>query len=457
MDVPARKAKAKPTSSSSTSSSTPSITTSTVSGSSSMGSLTNPITIPELDRSGIGSAQPDFMEAVRVAVASGGNSAQTAMNLVIVDHLTKMSDRMAMSVQSPGSGKGQKRKQLEQDMMPVMYNENVTIKDNGVDIIDLTWRHRLRVPNANPSSWWKLKGDDIETFNKSLPIRGSTLYLDHVQGSARPNDVSLQKMHNRSEYVDVKMMTSKNQWVTDKPKSMMFDAEKEHASFGHRWAEPQTCFEVMDGVFNIVNSIYAIRPYSYEGHAILRGLHQCRYFYNVCSGPAEQRKLLEHGVNRVLAKNRTNAIEGEPPLVFKEVVEVFKGLVGEMVPGCPEHLLQTSDPYAGRKSEGHLFFAGTGNGSGAQTNRPTTGRKIDKTPYDEQYRKRMAKEEENERRAKQNRDKFLEKICSAFNSGTCGNQNCNKIHKCSKVVKKMHQGKNKDRVCMEAHPASDHK
>ena len=252
------------------------------------------------------------------------------------------------------------------------------------------------------------------------------------------------------------MALSKNQYVTDKPKSVMFDTHNEQATFGHKWTEASTCWEVMDGVFNILNAVYQIRPYSYEAHAICRGLHQVRYFFNVSTGPAEQKKLIEAGVNRVLAKNRSNAMEGEPPLVFREVLEVYKALVGEMVPGCPEHLLQTGDPYTGKRSEGHLFFA-SNNGPSGHHKKTQPQPRIDRTPYDEAHRARKAKEDEMEKKSRQNRERFLERLCSAFNSTGCSDKNCQKIHKCSRVVKKSHQGKMRDRVCMEQHPASGHK
>ena len=62
----------------------------------------------------------------------------------------------------------------------------------------------------------------------------------------------------------------------------------------------------------------------------------------MATSPAQQKNLLETTINRVLQKNRTNSMEGSPPLVFKEVVDLAKTVLLELVPGCPDHLLQVS-------------------------------------------------------------------------------------------------------------------
>ena len=168
--------------------------------------------------------------------------------------------------------------------------------------------------------------------------------------------------------------------------------------------------------------------------------------------------MLEVATNRVLAKNRTNSQEGEPPLMYKEVLELFKSVLAELAPGCPEHLLQTGDAYCGQKSTGHPFFSPSTSGVVKPNNNGGGKRpRIDKTPYDEAFYKRKRMEEEAERKSKENRAKFLEKLCENFQKNACSDATCAKIHKCARVVKKMFHGKQRDRVCMESHSSADHK
>ena len=61
---------------------------------------------------------------------------------------------------------------------------------------------------------------------------------------------------------------------------------------------------------------------------------------NVASSISQQKSLLETTINRTLQKNRTNSMEGSPPLTYKQIVELSKSVLVELVPGCPEHLLQ---------------------------------------------------------------------------------------------------------------------
>ena len=62
--------------------------------------------------------------------------------------------------------------------------------------------------------WWNLKGDDIKRFDKSLPIRGASLYLESQSGANRANEETLKKLHLRSSNVNVKGLLTKNQFVT---------------------------------------------------------------------------------------------------------------------------------------------------------------------------------------------------------------------------------------------------
>ena len=187
-----------------------------------------------------------LMDSLKSSLASGeGMNSQAIVNVAILETLSKLTDKVT-EPSSSSSEKSEKRKQMEKDSQPIFYDEDTHIKDNGVDVIDLHWRHRLRIPNAKPSSWWTLRGSEIKKFDKSLPVRGSNLYLEHCQGSSRPNDVALRKLHSRSEFMDVKMMLSKNQYITDKQKTVMFDTDREAASFGHKWADAS-----MENIFMI--------------------------------------------------------------------------------------------------------------------------------------------------------------------------------------------------------------
>ena len=78
----------------------------------------------------------------------------------------------------------------------------------------------------------------------------------------------------------------------------------------------------------------------FVGSHSVTDLQNFRFFMNVASSISQQKSLLETTINRTLQKNRTNSMEGSPPLTYKQIVELSKSVLVELVPGCPEHLLQ---------------------------------------------------------------------------------------------------------------------
>ena len=76
----------------------------------------------------------------------------------------------------------------------IMLEEDWSIRDNSVDTLDLELRSKLRVPNGNCESWWTKSWISQKVCH---PIRGSSLYLENLQGSSRPNDDVIMKFHDR--------------------------------------------------------------------------------------------------------------------------------------------------------------------------------------------------------------------------------------------------------------------
>ena len=216
-------------------------------------------------------------------VLAGKQLSATHMQFLMLQQMSSvpalMSSLMERSLERPSSSssdKTAKQKALEKDMKPVYYDEMVELKDNGVDEVDMELRHKLRTPNANPEKWWSLEGKDIEFFDKSLPVRGTSLHLEPQAGSNRANEDTLIKLHKRSSSINLKMLLTKNQFVTDKNKSLLYDRDSESFTSGYKWQEASTVWEIIDAVHNLVNSIMMIRAYSYEATALSRGLHQVR-------------------------------------------------------------------------------------------------------------------------------------------------------------------------------------
>ena len=77
----------------------------------------------------------------------------------------------------------------------VLVEESMFIRDNSLDTLDFALRSKIRVPNAAADTWWSKNWISQRTTH---PIRGASLFLEDLQGSSRPNDVSIMKV--RKDY-----------------------------------------------------------------------------------------------------------------------------------------------------------------------------------------------------------------------------------------------------------------
>ena len=105
--------------------------------------------------------------------------------------------------------------------------------------------------------------------------------------------------------------------------------------------------EVMDGVMNYVTAVHLIRSYSYEGIALLRALHQIRFF----NRPAEKEKKPEKKqvelatmlVEKTLQYNSARAREGKHPATFPKILGMAKDILAER--GIDDPNLQNGGAY----------------------------------------------------------------------------------------------------------------
>ena len=95
------------------------------------------------------------------------------------------------------------------DPAKISWNEKkgeLTLEDDGMSNVLMEARHKLRGPNADPSLWWKKPFSS----EKSTPVRGAGLYLEAAMGVARVNELTLKRLHFRSNAVTVKMLLTRN-------------------------------------------------------------------------------------------------------------------------------------------------------------------------------------------------------------------------------------------------------
>ena len=179
---------------------------------------------------------------------------------------------------------------------PVLLDETYKIQDDAHTKIDTKLRQMIRPINADPKDYWTK-----ESFKRvDRPILGQSLYLEHIT-NADVHPGTLCKSYDRGAFVEIKNFLSKNFGVGTEKKKLLkiVDIGSDDLSMGMKtnWAEASTVWEVMDAGFNYVAVEYMIRGYNYSPLAMLRCLHDVRYFSGVTNNPKDQRHLLEDFFN----------------------------------------------------------------------------------------------------------------------------------------------------------------
>ena len=249
------------------------------------------------------------------------------------------------------------------------------------------------------------------------------------------------------------MLLNKNAHLCDQDKVIMMSSNT--AKFGAKMEDASDTFELVEAVLNYLACTYMIRNYSYEGIALVRALHHVRFFFNVCSSEAQQKKLLAGSIDRVLARNRALGSEGEPPLMYTQVVELLKNFYTEQGTSGPEHLLTSGNCYSGTKSVEATKYQEFLKNQQNQSLGSRPAPRVQRGFGGQSAAGGGQKGGFNNKPMRTRLDKITGGICRNFNLGVCKNASCRFKHTCNKVFKKtLQSGKTVDWVCGEAHEAT---
>ena len=134
-------------------------------------------------------------------------------------------------------------------------------------------------------------------------------YLEHIM-AASINDSTLCKACDRWAFTEIKNWLSRNSGVGREHAKRLrvkeITSDKFSMGIQTHWDNPETVWEVIDAGWNFLGAEWMIRNYSHTGLAMMRVLHDSRYFCGVSASkdgvpnPKEQRKLLEQYFNKCL-------------------------------------------------------------------------------------------------------------------------------------------------------------
>ena len=270
-----------------------------------------------------------------------------------VELLTK---QVAGEKDNKGKKKGLIQDAIEEPDMSDTANwvwGNFEVQDDGVSPEKMCWelRTQLRPPNSDPKLWWRK--EYIKT-TVTMPLRGASLYTKHLCGVHFMNPAIVQSLHERRNFVHYKFLLRKNSGYVGTQRTNLNIGEDASGTVSlglHKaWREAESMQELMEGLFFLASATFSIRPWSHEAIALLKALHDVRYFFNVTDDTASQLKVAKDAVQKVLEANTRRAHELSFPCTHREIMEIFRGEVEAV--GLPSAQLLCGDAYAGKKSSG---------------------------------------------------------------------------------------------------------
>ena len=207
-------------------------------------------------------------------------------------------DRQGTSrdMESQGKRKDREETNLHPQEPILLLEPSYRIEDDAHTVLDTHLRQKLRQINADPKDYW-VKG----AFSRvDRPVLGSSLYLEHLI-SCNVNEGTICKIYDRCAFWEIKNLLSRNSGVGREKKKLLkvLEVGSEDFSMGVQtnWAHATQVWEAMDALFNYVAIEFMIRPYNYSALAMLRCLHDIRYFAGSAPNAKMQRTLIEDFCN----------------------------------------------------------------------------------------------------------------------------------------------------------------
>lgn len=229
--------------------------------------------------------------------------------------LEKMSEKMD----------GKKEKSLCKEERVILIDEDIKVKDNGVDVIDTVARSMLgkNPNNSDPGSWWK------EIPDVARPRLAETQQFGHITPCHIARE-TVWKFHDRREFLELRHFSAKNSGVTGKV-SRKIDVETGGMEDGYAVASEmdykkvESLNEAMEAVVSVVNLGFMIRNYDYGPLVMLTTLQKVNWFSGVARSDLEiQKKLVVSFADQMLRQNATRGVEKREPLVYKDALEEAK-------------------------------------------------------------------------------------------------------------------------------------
>ena len=260
--------------------------------------------------------------------ASGPQSGQQDLVTLISSITAGLTSGLHNSIgdtvkEAVGSGK---RKKPEDDFeetpedLILVDVPNHHIKDDGAKVGD--WIARgLKPWTGDQEVLWRNKK------RVSRPVLQDLKDGHLSRGYVNPRLVA--RLHDRGAELCLRQFYHKNANVTERKGKLKVDNEANCAAYTFDYVEPQTVWECVDAIFHYVTALWSVRSEDYSGLVLLRALHDVRYFAGANKTDKAQAAMITKFVNIVFVQNSMRGRSLEPPLPYKETLEVAKRVMFE--------------------------------------------------------------------------------------------------------------------------------
>ena len=260
--------------------------------------------------------------------ASGPQSGQQDLATLITSITAGLTSGFSNSIgdtvkEAVGSGKRKKPdddfEEHPEDLILVDV-PNHHIKDDGAKVGD--WVARSLKPwTGDQEELWKNKK------RVSRPVLQDLKDGHLSRGYVNPRLVA--RLHDRGAELCLRQFFHKNANVTERKGKLKVDNEANCAAYTYDYVEPQTVWECVDAIFHYVTALRSVRLEDYSGLVLLRALHDVRFFAGANKTDKAQAAMITKFVNYVFVQNSMRGRSLEPPLPYKETLEVAKRVMFE--------------------------------------------------------------------------------------------------------------------------------
>ena len=289
--------------------------------------------IVELDNSreeSMGEGMGALVGALREDTTNTGGP-QGGVVSVLAQLISQMQANHKLTLQEVFEGtRGTKRsregdednKDLERSK-PIMVDiKEHHLKDDATTVGDWVARGGLKPWKGDAKEQW------ANLPRKVLPVLADLRLKDVWEGQINPS--LAEKLHDRGAETKAKQWLSSNHGVEQRGGHVRVDTDKTSGAFEYSYVEASGVHDAVGAIYNYAMALGSVRNEDKSGMVLLGVLHKIRFFAAARIEAKQQKNIIMDLFNDTLMMNAVRGRSMEPPLTFREVMDLAKEKLNEV-------------------------------------------------------------------------------------------------------------------------------